>query len=58
MKTFLEGVLLVEGSGHPSAPLALGQDHEAVLVERVHDGEGVVLGLRAARPETAPAPGR
>ena len=24
----------------------------------VTDGEGVVLGLRAARPETAPAPGR
>jgi len=26
--------------------------------KRVHDGDGVVLGLRAARPETAPAPGR
>ena len=42
--------LLAEGPRHQSVrPLALGQDPEAVLAEQVHDGDGVMLGLLAAR---------
>ena len=42
--------LLADGPRHQSVrPLALGQDPEAVLAEQVHDGDGVMLGLLAAR---------